>query len=363
MQIIAHDDTRLVLHQGPWGLRAMGILFAAVGSLLLWYITHGHLAEQNAWVAVVVGGTFALAGLGMMLVAGDLLCTFDKRTRTVAIRHRRLVRPGTETYNWSDIEDAALERTTMQSNQGGRQEPVYRPVFVMKDGTRAAWTPVYTNDLKRQANCIAAVRAFAGWHAMAEDAQASDAAAIRGAAAGVRRVRTLLFPFLGLFIAVGTYLYAQQVRRYATWQPVRARITRTDLAASHDSKGGTTYRPVISYVYHRGPDIVLATGATILNFSSSYAWAEGIRARFPVGDSVTAYVNPASPSQGFLIRQLSLFPLAFVVFPLLLGVFLSHTFKNAQQGLSLAAAEHVPIVEATSLDAQTGGQPVARTVR
>ena len=362
MQIIAHDDTRLVLHQGPWGLRAMGIVFAAVGSLLLWYTTHGHLAEHNAWVAVVVGGTFTLAGLGMMLFAGDLLCTFDKRTRTVAIRHRRLVSPGTETYNWSDIEDAALERTTMQTSQG-RQEPMYRPVFVMKDGTRAPWTAVSTNELQRQANCVAAVRAFTGWHAMAEEAQVSDAAAIQRATAGVRRVRTLLFPFLGIFVAVGTLLYVQQVRRYATWQPVRARITRTDLATSHDSKGGTTYRPVISYVYHRGPDIVLATGATILTFSSSYGWAEGIRARFPVGDSVTAYINPASPSQGFLIHQLSLFPLAFVVLPLLLGVFLSHVFKNAQQGLSLAAAEHVPMLDANSIGPQVGQPDDHRSLR
>ena len=358
MQITVHDDTRLVLHQGPWGLRAMGILFAAVGSLLLWYITHGHLAEHNAWVAVVVGGTFTLAGLGMMLLAGDLLCTFDKRTRTVTIRHRRLVGPGTETYNWSDIEDAALEKTTMQTSQGGRSEPMYRPIFVMKNGSRAAWTAVSTNELKRQANCVAAVRAFTGWHAMAEEAQASDTAAIQGAAAGVRKVRIFLYPFLGIFVAVGTYLYAQQVSRYATWQPVRARITKTDLAAAHDDKGGTTYRPVISYVYRRGPDIVRASGATILTLSSSYGWAEGIRERFPVGDSVTAYINPASPSQGFLVRQLSLFPLAFVAFPLLFGAFFGYAFKNAQQGLSLVAAAHVPIVDATSLGEQmsTPGQ-------
>ena len=80
----------------------------------------------------------------------------------------------------------------------------------------------------------------------------------------------------------------------------------------------------------------------------------GIRARFPVGDSVTAYINPASPSQGFLIHQLLLFPLAFVGLPLLLGVFLSYAFKNAQQGLSLAAAERVPILDATNIGPPVG---------
>ncbi|HEV2181456.1 MAG TPA: DUF3592 domain-containing protein [Gemmatimonadaceae bacterium] len=353
MQITVHDENRLVLHQGPWGLRAMGVLFAALGSLMLWYITHGHLGEHNAWVAVVVGGVFAIVGIAMMALAGDLLCTFDKGTRTVTIRHRRLVHPGTETYNWSDIQDAALEKTMMQTSRSGHQEPTYRPVFVMTNGTRAAWTPLYTNALKQQANCVAAVRAFTGWHAMAGDAQIADTAAIQQAATGSRTVRRFLFPFLGIFVAAGVFLYAQQVRRYLTWVPVRARITKTDLATSSDDKG-TTYRPVIWYAYHRpGGDIVLATGTTILTESSSYSWANGIRQGYRVGDSVTAYINPASPSQGFLRRQLSWFPLVFVALPLLLGAFLSYAFKDLQKGLTLVAAEHVPMLNAPSMGMQS----------
>jgi len=75
----------------------------------------------------------------------------------------------------------------------------------------------------------------------------------------------------------------------------------------------------------------------------------GIRARFPVGDSVTAYINPANPSEGFVVRELSWFPLLFVVLPLLMGVLVAHATKNGQQGLTLAGTEHVPILDADGM--------------
>ncbi|HEX6808587.1 MAG TPA: DUF3592 domain-containing protein [Gemmatimonadaceae bacterium] len=354
MQITVHDDNRLVLHQGPWGLRAMGVLFAALGFGILWYITHGHLGEHNAWVAVVVGGSFGMAGLAMVVLAGDLLCTFDKGTHTVTLQHRRLVQPGTDTYAWSDISDAALEKTMMSTDRGNQRTPVYRPVFVMKDGTRTPWTSVYTGDLKRQGNCVAAVRAFAGWHALHGDARDADAAAAQRAASGARTARTLLFPIIGIFVAAGLFIYAQQVRRYLTWQPVRARITQTDLISSKDNNGSTTYRPVVWYAYRRAQgDIVLATGTTIITMSSSYGWADGIRRRFAVGDNVTAYINPASPSQGFLIRQLSWFPLVFVAIPLFMGACAGHALRFGQQSLTLVGAEHVPILDADGMEIQT----------
>ena len=345
MQITVHDENRLVLHQGPWGLRAMGVLLAALGFGMLWYITRGHLGEHNAWVAVVVGGSFGLAGLAMTILAGDFLCTFDKGARTVTVQHRRLVKPGTDSYAWSDISDAALEKTMMSSGSGHQQTPVYRPVFVMKDGARAPWTAVYTNDLTRQANCVAAVRAFTGWHALPDESRDADAAAVQRAASGVRTARALLFPIIGLFVIVGLGLYAQQLRRYLTWQPVRVRITTTALASSSNQDGSLSYRPVIWYAYHRPQgDIVLATGTTILTMSSSHAWADGLRRQFPVGDSVTAYIDPARPSSGYLIHELSWFPLIFVAIPLLMGVFVANALRNGQQGLALVGAEHVPIL-------------------
>src|SRR6185437_5926171 len=196
----------------------------------------------------VVGGSSRAAGLAMAVLAGDLLCTFDKRARTVTIQHRRLVNPGADSYAWSDISDAALEKTMMSSGRGNQRTPVYRPVFIMKRGSRVPWTPVSTGDLKRQANCIAAVRAFTGWHSLPDAAGASDAAAIQRAAAGARNTRLILFPFLGIFIVVGAAMYVSQVKRYLTWQPVRARIVTTSVVSSSGDHG-TVYRPVVSYAY------------------------------------------------------------------------------------------------------------------
>lgn len=346
MQITVHDDTRLVVHQGPWGLRAMGFMFAALGGLILWYMMHGHTGEHNAWVALVVGGMFAIAGVAMAVLAGDLVCTFDKRAATVTVQHRRLVRPGTDTYAWSDIADAAIERTmSASSDRNSTPTPVYRPVFVMKNGTRVAWTAVYTGDFKRQSNCLAAVRAFTGWHALPDASGAANTAAIQRAAAGVRTGRMLMYAILAIFIAVGGLLYVSQVKRYLTWQPVRARIVASSIASSSGSNNAPVYRPVLSYAYARATDTVIATGITIMDVSSSYTWADEIRQRYRVGDSVTAYINPVSPSEGFVVRELSWFPLVFVIGPLLLGVFVAFAGKNAQQSLTLAGAEHVPILD------------------
>ncbi len=91
---------------------------------------------------------------------------------------------------------------------------------------------------------------------------------------------------------------------------------------------------------------MIATGTTIINISSSYSWADEIRQRYRVGDSVTAYVNPVSPSEGYLTRELSWFPLIFVVGPLLMGLVVSVAAKNGQQGLTLIADDDVPILDA-----------------
>ena len=72
--------------------------------------------------------------------------------------------------------------------------------------------------------------------------------------------------------------------------------------------------------------------------SSTSNWAEGLRRQFPVGDSVTAYTNPSSPSEGYLIHRLSWFPLIFVAIPLLMGALVAHALRYGQQGLTLAGA-------------------------
>lgn len=342
MQITAHDDRRLVIHQGPWGLRFMGLIFAVMGGGVVW-IVWGQRGAHNAWVGLVVGGIFALVGVAMLLLAGDVLCIFDKSTRSTTIQRRGLFSANTSIYAWSDIQDVALERSVVRTGDHGRTSTVFRPVFVMKNGAHAPWLSVSTGNLGPQLNCVAAARSFGGWHALPDEQLATDADAARRAAAAARTGRLLAIPFLAIFAIVGSLLYIQQVRHYLTWQPTPARITSVRVDEVRGDKG-TTYRPAISYVYQRAGATLAASGATILNVSSSYRWADGIRRRYRVGDSVTAYIDPTNTARGFVVRELSWFPLVFVAAPLLMAPLLLTATGQAQRGLKLAAAEHVPFV-------------------
>lgn len=347
MQIAAHDNTRLVIHQGPWALRLMGALFAIIGAGVLWLITHGHIHDHNAWVAVVVGLAFAIAGCAMALGANDLLFVFDKGTRMVTIRRRGLFAARTEQYRWSDIQDVALERSIMPASRGQQSTPCYRPVFMMREGGRVPWMSISTSDLKPQATCVAAVRAFTGWHVLSDADQARDTSAARKAASSTRAVRYLFAPFLAIFILLGGYLYAQQWQRYLSWIPTRAVIVSSSVTAVSSSKGGYTYRPDIGYRYNSPQGPIIAFGSTILQMSSSYAWASRVVDRYRPGATVTAYIDPVHPSAGFLERHVSSVPLIFVFGPLAVMMLVLFANGRAQQGIDLVGAAHVPIIPAS----------------
>ena len=344
MQIIAHDDSRLVIHQGPWPLRLMGLVFGAAGAGILAFILSGHLGEHNAWVAVVVGAVFALAGLAMLLGASDMRCTFDRGTRNVTLRRRGLFGSFTHIYAWSDIEDVALEQARATGGRGS-SSPTWRVVLLLTGGARVPWTTVYTSDERSQEACVAAARAFGGWHQLAgEEGKAHDVA-VRGAAANARAARYLAAPVLAIFVAVGLFMNWQQWRRYEMWRPTRAVITRTDVVVVHGNKGDS-YRPVVAYRYADGAGSHDAAGATILSISSSWSWASGITSRYRVGDSVTAYIDPQRADRGFVVRRLSWLPLVFVVVPLVMSLFLFRMGASRVRGLPLPGRAQVPIVAA-----------------
>lgn len=344
MQIIARDDSRLVIHQGPWPLRLMGLVFAGAGAGVLVFIVSGHLGEHNAWVAVVVGGVFALAGLAMMLGARDILVTFDKGTRIVTLRRRGLFGSRAEIYAWGDIEDVALERSPGTTGRGGSTAPTYRPMLVLAGGTRVPWTSVSTSDERSQATCVAAARAFGGWHQLTDDTALAHDTFARKAAASARGARYFTMPILALFLAVGLFMTWQQWRRYELWRPTRAVVTRTDITVVHGNKGDS-YRPVVAYRYADGRGVHDAAGATILSISSTWRWASGIVGRYHVGDSVTAYIDPDQPTRGFVERRMSWLPLVFVLFPLAMGVFVFRAAGAQMRQAQLPGAGDVPILQ------------------
>jgi hypothetical protein len=345
VQLIAHDDHRLVIHQGPWALRFMGALLVFVGAAVLVFICSGHLGEHNAWVAVVVGGVFALVGLAMTLGARDVLCTFDRGRRDVTLRARGLFGAATHIYAWKDIDDVALEKSTMSDGRNGPSTTTFRPVLVMHGGTRVPWTQVLTGDQASQAACVAAARAFGGWHALPVDAKPAHADAVRKAVAEARRVRYIAAPLLGLFVVVGVALLWQQWRRYEMWRPTRVVITAARVDVVRGNKGDS-YRPAIAYRYVDATGAHHAAGATILSMSSSASWAAGIANRYTVGDSATAYIDPGNPDRGFVERKMSWVPLIAVVFPLLAGALIVHALNWQTRQAELPGSADVPILSA-----------------
>jgi len=154
---------------------------------------------------------------------------------------------------------------------------------------------------------------------------------------------------LSLFMLVGAGMAAVQVDRLLVWRPVQATVISSQVIAVRGSKGGTNYRPAVTYSYQVGGRTYTSQSVTIINESRGWSWATGIVARYPAGAQITAYVNPRDPAGAYLVHALSVFPFVFVLIPLLFtGLVLLSARWNARQA-ALAAAAPVPVLAAQSL--------------
>jgi hypothetical protein len=66
-------------------------------------------------------------------------------------------------------------------------------------------------------------------------------------------------------------------------------------------RGGVAYAPVVRYAYAVDSASYSASRVTVLDEASSRRWAEGIAARFRVGETVTAFYDPLHPGEAFLL--------------------------------------------------------------
>ena len=375
MQILSQTSDQLVLHDSPWGLRAMGALFGLGGAGIIAAMISGrHAGEHNAWVAFVVGGMFATIGFWMLATAADRRIVFDRLTKSAQLIRRGGLR-STEVSDvpFATVRDIALESSSQLSNNRATTT-TYRIVFVMRDGSRIPWTNLLTADVGNQARCASAARAFGGW----------DTAAARSGA-GVREVArptpptgapalpassvlstgsrpttpvappaTVVKPtvqhlgcagvFLSLFSLIGIGMLALQVDRLLTWRPVTATVLSSEVVSVKGSKGGTSYSPRITYSYQVSGRAYTSSSVSILNESRSWAWAQKIAGRYPVGSQATAYFDPSTPSKTFLIHELSFFPFVFLIIPLAFMAVLVWSVRwNARQA-ALAAAAPVPVL-------------------
>jgi hypothetical protein len=90
-------------------------------------------------------------------------------------------------------------------------------------------------------------------------------------------------------------------RRIETWRPVPATVQQIAIEPRHTARGGMAYAPLVRYIYKVDGTPYAASRVTVLDEASSRSWAEGIAARFHVGETVTAFYDPLHPGEAFLL--------------------------------------------------------------
>ena len=323
MKVVLQTPTQLVAHEGALKTVVLGTIFvAAGGGLITLRLEVPSAWSAGSWLIYLIGGVFVAAGLASLVLSADRRYVFDRAAGTARIVVQRLAHRATDEHPLGDLKDVAIERSV-----GGPQQ-----------SSRAL------------AACASAVRTFCGWSnapgPAPAPAHAPAPAPVTGRVSGhpVATNWGCVGVFLAIFVAAGIGFFAAEVYRVATWQPVSARVLSTDIKAVRGDKG-TSYTPVVRYLYTVNGAQYESNKVLPLTISASYGWAVRLRDRFHPGQAVTAYVNPSQPASAFLVRDVSLLPLVFVVIPLAMVGLLS--YFAGQQRRQLASIERypVPVVE------------------
>jgi hypothetical protein len=116
-----------------------------------------------------------------------------------------------------------------------------------------------------------------------------------------------IFFLVGAGLSVWGWTILQNARASASWPTAQGRITRMEVTHSTDSEGGDSYRPEVAYEYLVNDRSY--ESYTIKFGENSYGnrrEAEEIAARYPVGQSVPVYYDPADPERSVLEPGVSL---------------------------------------------------------
>ncbi|HEV2751541.1 MAG TPA: DUF3592 domain-containing protein [Gemmatimonadales bacterium] len=348
MKVVLQTPTQLVVHEGALKTVVLGTIFVAVGggviTLRLAYPS-GWTGNAGPWLIYLVGAVFVAVGIATLVYSADRRYVIDRSAGSVRIVVQRLAHRTTDEYPLADLKDVVLERSAGGSRQSN---PFFRLVFLTQSGGRVPWTPYSTLDDGPLAACASAVRIFCGWAGGPGEAKVSPLAAapVSGSVSGhpVATNWGCVGGFLAIFVAVGLGLFASEVYRTATWQPVSARILSTDIKAVRGDKG-TSYTPVVRYLYLVNGRQYESKQVLPLTISASYGWAVKLRDRFRPGEIVTAYVSPNRPSSAFLVRELSLLPLLFVAVPLAMVGVLAWFAGMQRRQLAATVRYPVPVVD------------------
>jgi len=365
MRTVEQAPDRLIVHDSPWGVRAMGALLAALGGAVLVIASSaGRDPGPGGWIAYLVGGAFVIVGVATVLTAGDCRLIFDGPGMIVRVVRRGVFGATAVVYPFASIRDIALE--VSGTGRGVRAGGFYRSVFVLRDGSRVPWTSAATGDFGSQAQCVATARAFGGW-----DTTSTGAASARASSATEPRRPTPLaampavsFPgdppraasptrmqnaklvgvVLGAFVVIGLAMTGTEAEHLMVWRPVAATVATSTVQAVPAGKGATTYRPLVTYQYAVNGRHYASTRVTVLTVSHSYDWAQSMSSRYVPGSTTTAYVNPHDPTRSYLVHEISLLPLCITLIPALFGAIFLYGTRWQDRQAALAARVNVPIL-------------------
>jgi hypothetical protein len=347
MQVVRQTPTELVVHDGRWGTVLLGSILLAMGGGMMWLQwTHPGAGSGNGgpWVVYVVGSMFVLGGTLAMWLSADRRYVVDRTARTVSIVVQRLVHRQATVLAFNDIADVALEQSAgMASGSNSRTAPTFRVLFMMKDGSRVPWTPYLTSARESQERCAAAVRTFGGWGGTPDQQHQPTTPTPALISHPVATNWGCLAAFLSIFLAVGGGLFSLELYRIATWRPVVATVVSSDVGTVNRGKGNT-YKPVVVYNYRYLGRPYQASAVTPIDISASQSWAQSIVSRYRSGDVTTAYVDPNQPYSAYLVRQVSLIPLLFVLIPVCFALLFSWMVRVQRRQVELAQKHLVPVV-------------------
>jgi hypothetical protein len=129
--------------------------------------------------------------------------------------------------------------------------------------------------------------------------------------------------FASIFVGIGVWQAVHQATCLETYIPVTAQVESNDIETGTGRAGGgrRNYTPKVIYTYRLGDFIYRRSQVQPIEESGSWATAQAVLRRFPVGATVTAYRSPSDPGSAFLFRKSSVMPYVYMLVPMLQVVF------------------------------------------
>lgn len=126
---------------------------------------------------------------------------------------------------------------------------------------------------------------------------------------GFRQLKSTKAQVILLIVGIGmagfgTWSWFEEKRLLADAVEVAAEVLETRVERKR-SRRSTSYRPVVRFRFTLDGKTHESDRVTPLDFSGTSSWADEMVARFPVGSTPKAWVNPSSPDKAYLVKETS----------------------------------------------------------